>query len=124
MRLCFRGKPHKFSMPCGDRREIEAVGFGDQLRLRIASPVALAVRAVAHGDKARLDQLAIERVGERLKASCCSDAEGQTMGRPPLRRYRRTLATKERALEKLAPMLSVPARSRADDKLLAFLAAL
>ena len=34
------------------------------------------------------------------------------------------LATKERALEKLAPILSVPARYRADDKLLAFLAAL
>ena len=34
------------------------------------------------------------------------------------------LATKERALGKLAPMPSVPARYRADDKLLAFLAAL
>ena len=34
------------------------------------------------------------------------------------------LAIKERALEKLAPILSVPARYRADDKLLAFLAAL
>ena len=34
------------------------------------------------------------------------------------------LATKERALEKLAPMPSMPARYRADDKLLAFLAAL
>ena len=34
------------------------------------------------------------------------------------------LATKERALNKLAPMPGVPARYRADDKLLAFLAAL
>ena len=34
------------------------------------------------------------------------------------------LATKERALDKLAPMPGVPARYRADDKLLAFLAAL
>ena len=34
------------------------------------------------------------------------------------------LATKERALEKLAPMPGMPARYRADDKLLAFLAAL
>jgi len=34
------------------------------------------------------------------------------------------LATKERALEKLAPMPSMPARYRADDKLLAFLATL
>ena len=34
------------------------------------------------------------------------------------------LAIKERALEKLAPILSVPACYRADDKLLAFLAAL
>ena len=34
------------------------------------------------------------------------------------------LATKERALEKLAPMPSMPARYRADDKLLAFLAEL
>ena len=34
------------------------------------------------------------------------------------------LATKERALEKLAPMPGMPDRYRADDKLLAFLAAL
>ncbi len=34
------------------------------------------------------------------------------------------LATKERALEKLAPMPGMPARYRADDKLLAFLATL
>jgi site-specific recombinase XerD len=34
------------------------------------------------------------------------------------------LATKERALEKLAPIPGIPARYRADDKLLAFLAAL
>ncbi|HEX4173134.1 MAG TPA: hypothetical protein VHY82_11745 [Acetobacteraceae bacterium] len=34
------------------------------------------------------------------------------------------LATKERALEKLAPMPSMAARYPADDKLLAFLAAL
>jgi integrase/recombinase XerD len=34
------------------------------------------------------------------------------------------LATKERALEKLAPMRGMPARYRADDKLLAFLATL
>jgi integrase/recombinase XerD len=34
------------------------------------------------------------------------------------------LATKERALDKLAPMPGMPARYRADDKLLAFLAAL
>lgn len=34
------------------------------------------------------------------------------------------LATKERALEKLAPMPGTPARYRADDKLLAFLATL
>jgi integrase/recombinase XerD len=34
------------------------------------------------------------------------------------------LATKERALKKLAPMQSMPDRYRADDKLLAFLAAL
>ena len=34
------------------------------------------------------------------------------------------LATKERALEKLAPMPGMPARYRADDKLLAFLTAL
>ncbi len=34
------------------------------------------------------------------------------------------LATKERALEKLAPIPGMPARYRADDKLLAFLAAL
>ena len=34
------------------------------------------------------------------------------------------LATKERALEKLAPMPNMPARYRADDKLLVFLAAL
>jgi site-specific recombinase XerD len=34
------------------------------------------------------------------------------------------LATKERALEKLAPMPGMPARYRADDKLLTFLAAL
>jgi hypothetical protein len=34
------------------------------------------------------------------------------------------LATKERALEKLTPMPEMPARYRADDKLLAFLAKL
>ncbi len=34
------------------------------------------------------------------------------------------LATKERALEKLAPMPGIPARYRADDKLLAFLTTL
>ena len=48
------------------RRQIEAVGLDDPA-LSVASAVALAVRAVLHGDQAELDQLAVERLDLGLR---------------------------------------------------------
>ena len=46
-------------MACCNRRQIEAVGLDDP-PLGVARAVALAVRAVLHGDQAGLDQAAVE----------------------------------------------------------------
>ena len=54
--------------------------------LPVAAAVALAVRAVLHRDQADFDQRAVERLRlglRRPRASCCSAAEGQTIGRLP-----------------------------------------
>ena len=50
----------------GERREIEAVGFDDK-PLLVAPSVALAVRAVLHGDQAELDQAAVDGLDLRRR---------------------------------------------------------
>jgi hypothetical protein len=44
------GQADELGMACGDRREVEAIGFND-VASTITAPAALAVRTVLHGDQ-------------------------------------------------------------------------
>ena len=85
LRPRFLGQAHELRVPRGDRRQVEAVGFRDPPGA-VTHPVALAVRAVLVISPASISArlIVFTWLGDRPSASRCIDAEGQTIGRPPL----------------------------------------